>query len=67
MVICCENEVMLEKYIVNQVREESIVKPLLSSGNVSRLKAGQEIIFLEEGYGSIFLPSMAKSLIPAKG
>lgn len=49
MVICCENDVMLEKYMVKQFRKEGDIKPLISSDNVSRLKAVQEIIFLEEG------------------
>ena len=49
MVICYENEVMLEKYIVKQVQEESIIKPIISQKNINRLKIIQEIIFLEEG------------------
>ena len=54
MLICCENEVMLEKYITKQVQKGSVEKPLISSTNVIRLKAVQEIIYLEEGKALTF-------------
>jgi hypothetical protein len=51
MNVICEKEISLEKCIseIMLLRDDKAVKPIVSLENINRLKAIQEIIFLEEG------------------
>jgi len=56
MSVICEDEISLEKCIseIGLFRDDRAEKPIVSLENINRIKAIQEIIFLEEGRALIF-------------
>ena len=52
MTVICDSEYSLQKYIEKEkeiFKEETVYRPKISCENVKRLKAIQELIYLEEG------------------
>jgi hypothetical protein len=52
MTVVCDSEYSLQQYIGNEkeiCKEETVYRPMISCENIERLKAIQELIYLEEG------------------